>query len=144
MDLVKAIVLTCHIQGIFHGDNLPVDTPDDRHTSDGEEGNEPNPLRHVHLQFAEYDYRDREECKVQDDVSDVEGETILSDIDTCPWVNRGAIGLQTPAFHKGKALEHLEEDCRHDESKKSDQHGGVEDHPFPGSESCESAIEESN
>ena len=109
------VVLTCHVQGIFNHDNLPVDTANDRHTSNGEEGDEPNPLRHIHLQFAEYDYWDGEECEVEKAMDDVESEAILNDTDTFQWLIHLAIGQQVPAFQKGPALEQFDEDCRNDE-----------------------------
>ena len=105
-------MLTCHVQGICSHDNLPVDTPDDRHTSNREESDESNPLRHTHLHLAEDDYWDGEECEVEEAMDYVEGETKLSDPDTFLSL---AISLQIQAFHKGTALEQLEKNCRDDE-----------------------------
>ena len=78
--------------------NLPVDTPDDRDTPNGKEEDEPNPFGHIHLHSAEYDYWDGEKCEVEEDVDDIEGETIFSDRDTCDWVVWDAVALQIPAF----------------------------------------------
>lgn len=110
LNLVEVIALTCHVQGIFDHANLPVDTPNDRHTSNGEESDEPNPLGHIHLQSGEYDYWDGEECEVEKAMNDVECETILHDTDTFHCLIRFAIGRQIPVFQEGTALEQFEED----------------------------------
>ena len=98
MRSVKLIVLTSHVLGILNHDDLPVDTPDNGYTSNREEEDEPNPLRHIHLHSAEYDYWDGQEREVENNMDDVKRKTIVGDGDTCHWVVRDAIALQIPAF----------------------------------------------
>ena len=93
MRSVNLTILTSQVHRIFNHDNLPVDTPDNGYTSNREEEDKPNPLGHIHLHFAEYDYWDGQEREVENDMDDVEGKTIFGNGDTCHWMVRYAITL---------------------------------------------------